>query len=517
MEKGNNNFGSTEGGYNSGIEKVAEKFKSDPDLAFVQNILDAYPESRIAMVGGAVRDGLLDIENKDHDLIIEGVNKNSLEVILGGLGKVDLIEGRNFGVYKFRPKIRDELSKDIIYIALPRTEVYMERARQKHAEVSHENVSIEDDFSRRDFTINAIGMDLRKGNLIDPLGGYKDLKKGIIRAVGSADERFLEDPSRMLRAIRFASQLNFEIEENTFNSIKTNREEILKKFTNEKGLKVERVPWEKIGEELYKSLIFNPLKTIELMDKAHVLNAILPEIQNLKGVEQPKIYHSEGDVFKHTMMLLKKLWDLKESDQYENLFKEAVPQLNIAGLFHDIGKPATKSFDGERIRFNGHDKISVEMFHQLADRLKWDNGKDNASWLIKKHMRMISFSEMGLRKQKQLARDPRFPSLILLTLADTMSSFRPDGTTDTAFLSTALEILDLVRKETAEGKHLEIVNGNEVIDIIQSEGINYRPEEHGWVIGQIKTAVNEAYDRAEIHSKEEAEEKVKEMLKQMQF
>jgi poly(A) polymerase len=334
--------------------------------SFIKNFLVAFPKGNIYLVGGCIRDILLDKESFDFDLVVENVSQDELISFLEEEGNVTTVYGRNFGVVKFRPK----LFSIIFDIALPRREKYLPGQRRKHAAVELEGISIYEDLARRDFTINAMALDFRsiisskqkteiEKYLIDPFDGLKDLKHKIVRTVGDPKDRFSEDPTRILRGVRFAAQFNFVIEPDTLSAMRELADQVTKKFTSKDGCEVERVSHEMIGVEFTKSLDRDPKRTVELYDQTNLLKLLLPEVEALKMIEQPPQFHSEGDVYTHTLLAISKLP------------KDVSINVKIATLLHDIGKPLTyKSAKdtGDRVRFNRHDEVGAALARQICQR-----------------------------------------------------------------------------------------------------------------------------------------------------
>ncbi|HEX8490009.1 MAG TPA: CCA tRNA nucleotidyltransferase, partial [Chthoniobacterales bacterium] len=197
----------------------------------------------------------------------------------------------------------------------------------------------EEDAARRDFTINGMFFDPEKQEVVDFVGGRADLEARTIRAIGDPAQRFAEDRLRMLRAVRFATVLEFEIEPATWTAVVT------------QAPSINEISAERIREELVR-IFLSPKRARgwDLLDASGLMRNIFPELEAMKGCEQPPQFHPEGDVFKHTRIML------------ELLPKEVSLPLVFSVLFHDIGKPATSMVDAEgRIRFNGHDRIGAEM------------------------------------------------------------------------------------------------------------------------------------------------------------
>jgi len=533
------------------VDKIIQNILA---LAFVKDFPKRFPKGSIYLVGGAVRDIIMGVEPKDVDLVAENVEFNDLHDFLTKHGKVQMIKGRAFGVIKFKPdqchceEQSDEaifsrvdrhasrsngLARDdkkevrlIFDIALPRREEYSPGMRKKHAQVEHKNITIIDDLKRRDFTINAMAFDLRaviarsqsdeaiylerlprlgstqwlamtmRDSLIDPFSGLNDINNKIIRAVGNPEERFLEDPTRILRAIRLAVKLNFSIEPATKKAMIKLAPEIVKKFKDEKGRSSERVSYEMIGAEFIKTFDLDPEKTINLYDKIGLTKLIFPEIDMMKGVKQPDIFHTEGDVFEHTLLTLR------------NLPKKATLTIKLATLLHDIGKPVTftsAEMTGDRIRFHDHDKIGQEMSADVLKRIKMPKKLiDDIGWLVREHMKIFfAFPKMKKDRQKALVRNPLFDQLMILARADTLSSLRPNGRPDLGIMPKIEKIVESIRKEDRE-KPVEIINGHEIIEIIRKTKPGFDPVKEGKKIGKLKKEINSMYDRGEIKTEEEA-------------
>lgn len=264
------------------MEEMRKLVAASPELSFVQPFLNEHPDAELFLVGGAVRDLLMKRKMKDvdFDFVIRGLSHEEISAWFSTKGSIDFA-GATFGVFKFMPTGTDPQTTAFIDIALPRLEqAHSDTAggyKQFHVE-SDPSLLIEDDLSRRDFTINAMAINVRSGVLIDPFGGRKDLQDELVRAVGDADDRFAEDLSRMLRAIRFASELGFTIERETLDAIAMHIESIHLKQDD-----VYIVPRETVGLELAKALTRNPMGAGVWLDLSGAMSVLLP------GVEQQAI------------------------------------------------------------------------------------------------------------------------------------------------------------------------------------------------------------------------------------
>lgn len=478
--------------------KAEDIFQKIADLRFVRDFIKTYPKANIYLVGGCIRDAFLGIESSDFDFVAENIVCEELIKFLETEGRVVNVYGRTFGVVKFRPE-----SSEIVYdIALPRSEMYLPGQRRKHAQVQLQDVSINDDLARRDFTINAMAIDLRfysssnKKYLIDPYHGLKDIEDNIIRTVGNPNDRFLEDPTRILRGIRFAVQFGFGIDLETRAAIKALSPQIVAKYADEAGCELQRVSLEMIGQEFAKSLSANAAKTIELYSEAGLLKLLLPEVENSKGVGQPPQFHFEGDVYRHTLIALSKLE------------KTASFPVVLATLLHDIGKAETfksASETGDRIRFNSHAELGAELAADICHRFCFPNDvTDKVVWMIKNHIRIFySFFNMRIEKQKAFVRNKYFDDLLVLAEADTLASIFPNGQPDLTAYKKVLEIASNLRQQDRD-RPVEIIDGREIIALLKKKKPDYDPLKHGKYIGALKKRINTLYDRNEITSKGEA-------------
>ncbi len=272
---------------------------------------------------------------------------------------------------------------------------------------------VRDDVKRRDLTINGLLLDVlafeADGNLraatIDHVGGRSDLADGTVRAIGDPTVRFAEDKLRMLRAVRLAARLKFRIEESTLAAIRNQAEAI------------DQVSQERIRIELTRMLTEGRARrAFELLDDTGLLFHVLPEIARLHGVEQPRQYHPEGDVWTHTMLLLERL-------------KPGVSHtLAWGALLHDIGKPATyqppdPAIPNDRIRFNGHVEVGVRMAEIILERLAFSGeDADQIIALIRNHMRFGDIMEMRQSTLKRFFRLNRFEEHLDLHWLDCTAS-----------------------------------------------------------------------------------------------
>ena len=261
--------------------------------------------------------------------------------------------------------------------------------------------SPEEDARRRDFTINGMFFDPPNEEVIDFVGGRADLASRLVRAIGDPAQRFAEDRLRLLRAVRFATVLEFEIEPATWHAIVRAADTI------------NAISAERTRDELVR-IFLSPhrVRGWDLLDTSGLMKAILPEVDALKGCAQPPQFHPEGDVFQHTRLML------------ELLPTEVSLPLVLSVLLHDIGKPATASVDESgRIRFNGHDKLGATMTEALMHRLRFSRAEIEATVeAVDQHMVFKDVPNMRVARLKRFMARPHFADELELHRVDCLGS-----------------------------------------------------------------------------------------------
>jgi poly(A) polymerase len=260
--------------------------------------------------------------------------------------------------------------------------------------------SPEQDAQRRDFTINGLFFDPLESRLIDYVDGRADIDRHLIRTIGDARARFGEDKLRLLRGVRFASNLGFTIEPATFAAVREMAEQI------------RVVSAERIRDELIK-LFTRPAagRGLELLEASDLLRVILPEVAAMKGVAQPPEFHPEGDVFTHVRLML------------EALPAEPDIVLAFAVLLHDVGKPPTFAVGPDRIRFHEHDVVGAELTRRILTRLRFPNATiDQVETCVREHMRLRHVQEMRPAKLKRILARATFPAELELHRLDCQAS-----------------------------------------------------------------------------------------------
>ena len=358
-------------------------------LAIVQHLEKAGYEAY--WVGGCVRDMLMGREPKDYDVATNATPDQILSLFPKAL-----VVGKAFGV------VQVVIDGDPHDVATFRRDASYEDGRHPTSVVF---THAEEDARRRDFTINGLFYDPVRERVIDHVEGQKDIVARIVRTIGHAEQRFSEDALRMMRAIRFASTLEFTIAPETLSAIRA------------MSPRITQVSAERIQHELTLLLTESPHagNGVEMLQEAGLLKFILPEVEALIGQEQPPAYHPEGDVFTHTILML-------------NCMKNPSIPLAYSVLLHDVGKPATAENtvepDGSRRwRFHSHAKTGAEIAEQILKRLKFPNRDVEAvTHCIRNHMHFMDVQKMRKSTLRQFVGAPTFPIELELHRLDCLGS-----------------------------------------------------------------------------------------------
>ena len=354
------------------------------------------------LAGGCVRDVLLGREPKDYDVATDATPRQVMEVF-----PETYAVGAQFGVVlvpapdgEEQKTAGESASKsNAVEVATFRSDIGYSDGR--HPDEVRFSKHPEEDVERRDFTINGMLLDPLSGEVLDFVGGRRDLRSGIIRTIGDPEKRFGEDKLRMMRAIRFAARFEYQIDPATFAAIQDLAEQI------------GAVSRERVRDELTRMLTEgHGRRAFLLLDESGLLRQVLPEIWAMKGVEQPSDFHPEGDVFVHTLLLL------------DNLPDPCPMTLGWGALLHDVGKPPTFRV-AERIRFDGHVDIGVKMAEEICTRLRFSNDQtEQILALVENHMRFGDATRMKESTLKKFLRLPHFDEHLALHRADCLASHR---------------------------------------------------------------------------------------------
>lgn len=402
------------------VESIIEKLENHGYEAF--------------LVGGSLRDSILGKEPNDFD-ITTNAKPDKIEEVFSDFKTVSI--GSEFGTIVV---VQEEGN---IEITTYRIEGEYEDGRRP-SDVSFAN-NILEDLGRRDFTINSMAYNKNKG-IIDPYNGRDDLDKGIIRAVGNPIERFKDDHLRILRGIRFATQLDFEIEEETYLAICQESQSLV-------NISMERIYTE------FTKIVLSPIpsKGIKLMLESNILELLFPEIMKSVGFVQKNPHHDK-DVFMHSLCVLDNVPPILE--------------LRLAALFHDIAKPYCFTVDDEGIgHFYGHDKLGVEITKIILLRLKAPNELINkVCLLINDHMSHHNdMGPKGLKRQISRVGIDNIYNLLKLQIGDRLCSSNENN--DIEFLLEREKHIQsiLEYKEPYEKSQL-VINGNDIIALGYEEG-----------------------------------------------
>jgi poly(A) polymerase len=339
-------------------------------------------------VGGCVRDAQLGRVPEDFD-IATSARPDQVEALFPRTVPV----GRQFGV--------------VIVLSGPDPfQVATFRAEHGYVDGRHPTAvrfsDAREDALRRDFTVNGLFFDPVSGELHDWVGGRADLQARVIRTIGSPAERFAEDHLRLLRAVRFAAQLDFALDPTTMAAVQANAPSI------------QTVSAERIRDELLK--LFQPphaARGLELLRDSRLLEHILPEVAAFSGCQQSPDYHPEGDVFEHVRRML------------VELPADAPPSLAWAVLLHDVGKPVTASRDAAtgEMHFYGHEKIGADMARALLTRLRFPRKQiDEIVAVVEQHMQFKDVRQMRKATLRRLLLRPTFPLELALHRLDCLGS-----------------------------------------------------------------------------------------------
>ena len=420
--------------------------------------------------GGCVRDELLGREPKDYDVATEAYPEE-----VEDLFPKTIPIGKAFGV------IAVVIGKEMVEVATFREDVGTMDGRHPESIMFS---AAKEDAKRRDFTINGMFYDPVKKQLFDYVHGKRDIKAKLISAIGDPSERFREDHLRMMRAVRFAHNLQFKLDPETEAAIK--------------GMAhlIKNISAERIELELTAMLTLSPKpgNALKHLHETGLLEHILPEIIPMVGQEQPPQFHPEGDVFEHTCLMLNLMAENRKETSY-------LPrEIAYTVLLHDVGKPPTATFgkgtDGkERIRFDGHAHVSASMAEDILKRLKFPNvEKKHITTAVGGHMRFMDVQNMRASKLRQLIGAETFDLEMELHRLDCLGSHR------------MLDNYDFVRSYQEKMANEPIlpdpwIRGHDLIAI----GLN-----EGRLIGKILKEVYDGQMEDKFGSKEEALNWVKE-------
>lgn len=421
------------------------------------------------VVGGYVRDLILDRPSKDIDFVVLGSGMKMAELVAAELGVSKVAYYKNFGTAAFK---FDELEIEFVGA---RKESYQRHSRKPIVE----NGSLEDDQKRRDFTINALAISMSKssfGEVIDPFDGINDLSKRTIKTPLEPGKTYSDDPLRMMRAIRFACQLNFKIEEESLNAIKENAD------------RLDIISKERIIDELNKIILADkPSIGFKMLFDTGLLDHFFPDMCRLQGVETIE-GKSHKDNFYHTLEVLDNI-----TEETDNLW------LRWAAIMHDIGKPRTKKFlKGTGWTFHGHEDVGARMTAGIFKALKLplDAKMKYVQKLVRLHLRPIALvngtvTDTAIRRLLFEAGDD-IEDLMTLCNADITSKNEQKVQKYKANFQKVRKKLKEVEEKDRIRNFQPPISGKEIMDLFEIQPCK--------VVGDLKNDIKEAILEGEIEN-----------------
>lgn len=404
-------------------------------------------------VGGAVRDALLGRPPKDIDIATSATPEQAAELF-----PHHHAVGAAFGVLV---AVEDGIPFEVATLREERE--YMDG---RHPEIITYTDDPKLDAARRDFTINAMFYDPVNGEVIDYFGGRRDLERGVLRCVGDPEQRFNEDYLRMLRAVRFGVRFGLRIDPPAAAAIRRLKENAA------------RLSGERVRQELTLMLTGpRPADAVRMLSEFGLLGVLLPEVEVMRGVEQPPEYHPEGDVFEHTMLMLEHM---------------ALPGVELAWsvLLHDVGKPAARTVGEDGVsHFYGHETAGAETAERVLKRLHFSNAQiETVTGAVASHMRFASVHLMKRARLRRLMAEPNFTMELELHRLDCLSSNRLMG-----------NFVFLLDEMSAQAGQVELppplLNGRDLIALGLKPGVEF---------GRILKEIEDLRLEGRISSREEA-------------
>ena len=462
------------------MNRLTELAATEPVASLAAAFADAGAE--LALVGGPVRDAFLGKPITDLDFTTDARPDRILEIV-APIADTHWDIGREFGTIGAR--IRGETVEITTY----RADSYDGVSRKPVVEFGD---SIEGDLHRRDFTVNALALSLPELALVDPTGGFDDLLDGTLRTPIEPEMSFGDDPLRMLRAVRFTSQLGFHLDLDAFEAI------------GELGGRLADISAERIRDELVKLLRTDaPRAGLELLVETGLAEHVLPELPALK-LERDE-HHQHKDVYEHSLKVL----DNAIALEAERL-PDAAPdvELRLGALLHDIGKPRTRAFGpGGQVTFHGHDWVGAKMTRKRLTALRFDNDTvKRTARLVELHMRLYNYEQAGWTDAavRRFARDagPQLDQLLVLIRADiTTRNRRKSDRLQFAIDDLEARIAALREQETLDAIRPDL-DGDEIMRIL-----DLRP---GRIVGEARAHLLELRLDEGPLGPEEAERRLKE-------
>ncbi len=434
---------------------LLEKAEKEVELLLKNILKNTEFANKTHSVGGYVRDEYMGLDPKDLDIVVEidgGAEKLTKYIYSLFPNKVSTPRkmGAGYPIWQitFKDNIEHEsklynTSGAVIEFADTMTERFP-NPTSRQREISYG--TLEDDIARRDFTVNMLLKDLTTGELKDLTGtSREDIEKGILRGHPkvSLDDVFNSDPLRMIRLARFQAKYDWNVPLSVIKIVKRNAE------------RIEIVSAERIMDELKKLMLIGKLsQAIKFMKVSGLLKYILPEVQELKNIQQG-IHHQEGDVFKHTLLVL------------QNAPKTIEGQM--AALLHDVGKTQTQEILGDKIQFLGHEGVGEEIARAIMNRLKFDNDTtEKVAKIVRNHMKvhnLYGYGEKALRRFMRDVGDELVDATIDMGEADALGRF-PPRLQDKEEYSTLRQRIQNIRTSPVPTTKKPILNGDDIMELL---------------------------------------------------
>ena len=420
------------------------------------------------LVGGCVRDLLLGRDPADFDVSTDATPEQVMRnfpqtYAVGAQFGVVLVPFKAVGI-DGGPNHEEEVSSEhpqVVEVATFRSDGAYSDGR--HPDAVRYSTDPKEDVQRRDFTINGLMLDPMDGDrVLDYVGGQDDIARKLVRTIGEPERRFREDKLRMMRAVRFAARFGYEIDGETFRWIRTLAPEI------------RQVSRERQRDEITKMLTEgNARRAFEMLDTTGLLHEVLPEVEKMKGVEQPPQYHPEGDVWVHTLLLL-------------SMLPAGVSRtLAWGALLHDVGKPPTFRVAPDRIRFDGHVEVGERMAEEIGLRFRMSNDEiAQIMTLVANHLRFADVKNMKESTFKRFVRLPQFDEHLELHRIDCLGSHG------------MLDLYDFTRAKLAEMPPEQVrpkplITGYDLLEAGYEQGPRFKEilaaVEDGQLEGRLKT------------------------------
>ena len=403
----------------------------------VNNIINALQEEGYSAyaVGGAVRDMIMGREPQDWDIATSAKPDEIIKIF------PDNVYENQFGTVGVKTRSEDKRVAVVEVTTFREEGAYSDYRRPDEVKFAD---NIESDLSRRDFTVNAMAVSIN-GEIIDLFGGREDIKNKIIKTVGEPEVRFQEDALRLMRAVRFASELEFNIDSQTFNAIITNADLLSK------------IAGERVRDEFVKiitSQASGPAWGIVQMEKLGLLKHVVPEL--LEGIDVTQNKHHIYTVWEHNLRALD--YAAKDKASFE---------VRLASLLHDVGKPKSKSGEGDSATFHSHEIIGARMTKKIMERLKFSKDvTDKVVHLVRHHLFYYNVGEVteaGVRRFISRVGAENIDDLLKIREADRIGSGVPKAV---PYKTRHLRfMIDKVRHDPISPKMLKI-NGNNLMDCL---------------------------------------------------